>query len=220
MATNGATIDVFADIVCPFTHVGLRRFVSRRRDAGRHDVTLRILAWPLEIVNGAPLDAEFVAAEIDELRQIVAPDLFRGFRADVFPRSSLPALALASAASAVGIDVGEQVGLELRDLLFEQGQDLGDRDVLAGVAERHAVPFSDSAQERERVLAEYVDGTHRGVKGSPHYFTPHGDFFCPALDISRDAAGHLHIQADPGSFDAFIDACFDLPLQPLQPLEP
>jgi len=208
-------IDVFADIVCPFTHVGLRRFVSRRRDSGRDDVRLRILAWPLEIVNGAPLDADFVAEEIDQLRQTVASDLFSGFRPDVFPRSSLPALALASAASAVGIDVGEQVGLELRDQLFEKGEDLCDHDILAGVAERYGVPFGDSAQERERVLVEYVDGTHRGVKGSPHYFTPHGDFFCPALDISRDAAGHLHIQADPGSFDDFIDACFDLPLQPL-----
>jgi predicted DsbA family dithiol-disulfide isomerase len=206
-----AVIEVFADIVCPFTHVGLRRFTSRRRDAGREDVSLRILAWPLELVNGAPLDADFVADEIDELRQIVAPDLFKGFRAEVFPRSSLPAMALASAASAVAIGIGERVGLELRDLLFEQGLDLGDADLLAGVADRHGVPFSDSAEERERVLAEYANGMHRGVKGSPHYFTPGGDFFCPALDISRDAAGHLHIQADPRSFDAFIDACFDLP---------
>jgi hypothetical protein len=49
-------IEVFADAGCPFTHVGLRRLVEHRDHAGRDDVVLRVRAWPLELVNGHPLD--------------------------------------------------------------------------------------------------------------------------------------------------------------------
>ncbi len=50
-------------------------------------------------------------------------------------------------------------------------------------------------------------GARRGVVGSPHFFTPGGDFFCPSLDVSRDAHGHLRISADPDGFDAFVTTC-------------
>ena len=46
------------------------------------------------------------------------------------------------------------------------------------------------------------------MQGSPHFFTPAGAFFCPSLDISRDAQGHLRITADPVGFDQFLDSCF------------
>lgn len=76
-ATNEAMIDVFADVVCPFTHIGLRGLVERRREFGSSTV-LRVRGWPLELVNGAPLAADVVAEEIRELRRQVAPDLFAG----------------------------------------------------------------------------------------------------------------------------------------------
>ncbi|MCC6183750.1 MAG: disulfide bond formation protein DsbA, partial [Microthrixaceae bacterium] len=60
------TIEVFADVTCPFTHVGLRRMVAARQAQGRDDVVLRVRSWPLEVVNGAPLDAAFVAEEVDD----------------------------------------------------------------------------------------------------------------------------------------------------------
>ena len=31
------SIEVFADVLCPFTHVGLRRLVARRTELGRDD---------------------------------------------------------------------------------------------------------------------------------------------------------------------------------------
>src|SRR5947209_6984790 len=91
-------IEVFADVACPFTHVGLRRFVSQREASGRRDLVLRVRAWPLELVNGVPLDAAFIAEEVGDLRAQVAPALFAGFDERRFPHSSLPALALAAAA--------------------------------------------------------------------------------------------------------------------------
>ena len=57
-------IEVFADVACPFAHVGLRRFAERRDELGRTDVALRVRSWPLEVVNGHPLDARLVAEEI------------------------------------------------------------------------------------------------------------------------------------------------------------
>src|SRR5512144_512187 len=107
-------IEVFADVVCPFTHVGLRRFVDRRAELGRADVTLRVRAWPLEIVNGQPLDPHFVAEEIDDIRRQIAPTLFRRFTETAFPSSSLPALTLAAAAYTASLTTRPQVGLSLR----------------------------------------------------------------------------------------------------------
>lgn len=82
-------IEVWADVWCPFAHIGIRRLVEERDRRGSA-VHLRVRAWPLELVNGRPLDAAFIAEEIDEIRPQVAPDLFVGFRQDAFPSSSTP----------------------------------------------------------------------------------------------------------------------------------
>ena len=82
-------IDVYADILCPFAHVGLRTVVRRRMELGRGDVMLRVRAWPLELVNGHALDRSATAEHVVELREQVACDLFAGFDADNFPSSSL-----------------------------------------------------------------------------------------------------------------------------------
>ena len=86
-----AVIEVYADIWCPFTHVGLRTVVRRRNELGRADVAIRVRSWPLELVNGAPLDADATAAHVEELREQVAPNLFMGFDPNRFPRTTLPA---------------------------------------------------------------------------------------------------------------------------------
>lgn len=201
------TIEVFADVACPFTHVGLRRLVAARAAAGRDDVVLLVRAWPLEIVNGHPMDPDFIDEEVEDIRAQVAPDLFAGFRRDAFPSSSLPALALTDAAYRVGPATGEQVALRLRDLLFEEGVDVADPSVLARVAAEAGVPapFDDAGA----VLSDHAEGVERGVIGSPHFFLPGGDgFFCPSLDVSRDAEGHLHVAVDTDALERFLERCF------------
>jgi predicted DsbA family dithiol-disulfide isomerase len=199
-------IEVFADVGCPFTHVGLRRFVERRADEGLEgEVALRVRSWPLEIVNGTPLDARFIAEEVDDIRRQVAPDLFGGFREDRFPSTFVPAMMLAAAADRVSPKVGEDVSLTLRDLLFEQGVDVSDPAVLVGLAEAHGitVDLNDPAP----VLADHAEGVERGVVGSPHFFTPDGTFFCPSLNVGRDDSGHLRVTADPAGFQQFLSSC-------------
>lgn len=206
MNDTPTVVEVFADVACPFTHLGLRRFVEHRDAIGRGDVGLRVRAWPLEVINGQPLDPHFIAEEIEELRLQVAPSLFAGFTESSFPSTSLPALALAAAGYRCGPDVGEQVSLALRDLLFEQGEDISSADVLDRVAADLGLRVDD--EDRAAVHADHAEGERRGVVGSPHFFTPAGGFFCPALDVSRDDRGHLRILADPDGFDAFISSCF------------
>ncbi len=200
-------VEVFADVVCPFTHVGLRRFVEERTSRGHPDVLLSVRAWPLEIVNGEPLAPDSVGEKVDEIRRRVAPDLFKGFDAARFPVTSMPALCLAAQAYERDLPTGEAVSLELRDLLFEQGRDITDPDLLADVAGRRGLPTPDLQPDLGPVMADYEEGRRRGVVGSPYFFLGATGYFCPALDIKK-SDGKLRITADPAGFDAFIDRCF------------
>jgi predicted DsbA family dithiol-disulfide isomerase len=205
VAAPDTTIEVFADVACPFTHLGLRRFVEERATRARPDVKLWVRAWPLEVVNRAPLDAHFIAEEVDDIRRQVAPKLFVGFAEESFPSTSLPALALAAAAYGRSPALGEEVSLTLRDLLFERGEDIADEGLLARLAAERDLPREPDTAP---VLADHVEGVRRGVVGSPHFFTPDKGFFCPALQVSRDGGGHLRVLADPAAFEGFLDAAF------------
>jgi predicted DsbA family dithiol-disulfide isomerase len=199
-------IEVFADVCCPFTHVGLRRLVQRRDQLGRRgDLVVR--AWPLELVNGEPVAAATVAEEVEVLRAAVAPDLFAGFDAERFPATTLPALALAAAAYRKASDVGEQVSLALRDALFEAGRDIADPGVLGAIGATFGVeaePVDDAA-----VLADWKEGRRRGVLGSPHLFAAGHDAFCPTLDIRR-VDGELRVDPDPAALERFVDLAFEV----------
>lgn len=200
-------IDVYADVWCPFAHVGLRTFAMRRDESGRHDAIMRVRAWPLELVNGEPLDPQATAEHVRDLRREVAPDLFVGFDPQHFPRSTLPALAVAAAAYRHGDRTGEAVSLAIRDALFEQGSDISRSDVLQRIADAHGVYGTDE-EDREAVLGDWQEGRSRGVRGSPHFFCGDLQAFCPALDITKDHEGRLHVERNTEALGAFLDACF------------
>jgi 2-hydroxychromene-2-carboxylate isomerase len=115
-------------------------------------------------------------------------------------------MTLASLAYEENLRVGELVSRELRDLLFEQGVDVGRTDVLVGLADERGITVD--LDDPSPVLRDHADGVARGVVGSPHFFTAQGGFFCPALDVSRDDSGHLRLIADAEGFDRFIADCF------------
>jgi predicted DsbA family dithiol-disulfide isomerase len=192
-------VDVWADVVCPFTHVGLAR-LTQRRDAAGTDTRFRVHAWPLEWVNGAPLDPAFVAEEIAALRAQVAADLFTGFDPDAFPATSVPAFALTAAAYARGPEVGERTALAVRHALFERGLDVSEPEVLAALADELGV--GDLAADEDAVRAEYDAGRARGVVGSPYFVVRDEGFFCPSLRISHGDAGFA-IAFDVEAFEDF-----------------
>ncbi len=200
------TVEVFADVLCPFTHVGLHTLIDRRTRLGRTEPRLRIRAWPLELVNGHPLDARHIAAEISALRESVRPDLFTGFSAATFPRTSMPAFALAAAADRTGDPaLGEEVGMALRDAVFERGLDIGRPEVVEEIGARHGLRRLDDDEAQAAVRADWEEGRRRGVIGSPHFFTADGSWFCPGLAISRDDAGNFVVAWKEGGA-AFADS--------------
>ena len=198
-------IEVFADVVCPFTHVGLSRLFALRQQRHREDVAIRVRAWPLELVNGERVPRELLVEEVTDLRETVAPDLFTTFDPALFPMTSLPALALAASAYRIGMHRGEQVSLALRQALFEEGRDLTDSAELLRIGQLTTVDEIRAGDAD--VQADYAEGRKRGVIGSPHFFVGDDDFFCPTLAIER-VDGHLSISFDAAGFNEFIDRCF------------
>ena len=203
------SVEVFADILCPFTHVGLHTLIDRRSERGLDEPRLRIRAWPLELVNGAPLDAHHIAAEIVALRESVRPDLFTGFSVETFPKTSMAAFALTAAADRTDDPVLiEDVGMALRDAVFEDGLDIGQPAVVVSIAGRFGIEPLDPGSTLAAVRADWDEGAARGVIGSPHFFTGDGgNWFCPGLAISRDDVGNFVIAWKQGTED-FVESVF------------
>jgi predicted DsbA family dithiol-disulfide isomerase len=199
-------IEMFADMLCPFAYVGLARLLASRDDA-QAAVRIRVRAWPLEWVNGSPLDPLVVEHEVAALRAQVAPDLFRGFRASAFPRTAVPAFGLAAAAYAFSDECGENVSLELRRALFEAGRDIADAAVLHDIGARHGVTPLDAHTAAATARVDWERGRARGVIGSPHFFVGDDGWFCPSLRVSN-RGGEFDVRADPGAIEEFYRGVF------------
>ena len=201
------TVEVYADITCPFTHVGLKRVVQHVNEMAEPAQVI-VRAWPLEWVNGTPLDLDAVLVKAQALTEQLGIDDFAGLRADAWPTTTIPALGLAAIAYEHDVTTGLAVSLELRAALFERGENVGDTDVLAEIAAAHGLPTPTGATS-VAVQADYDGGRTRGVRGSPHFFVASDDFFCPALDLGHDSDGHLTARFDAdmlADFFARIDA--------------
>ena len=205
-SSSGPVIEVFADIWCPFAHVGLRTIHEERAHAGREDVAIWVRAWPLELVNGAPLDASTTAEHVDELRGQVAPDLFRHFDITRFPSSTLDALALANRAYRADRHVGELVSFALRQALFEEAQDVSDGITLQHIAHTFGVTMPDDS-DHAGVTADWHEGEGRGVLGSPHFFCGDFDVFCPSLTIVKDPNEGKSILRNTSRLTDFLARC-------------
>ncbi len=211
MATRGdvacRVVEVFADVACPFTHVGLRRISAWRTELGFVEPVLRVRAWPLELVNGEALQGSALAPKVAALRAGVAPDLFKRFDPNRFPPTSLPAMISEAAAYRQGITVGERFSLAVRTALFEDGLDIADADVLREL--RREVNAPDPIPDDSAAVAtDYEEGKRREVAGSPHFFTADGNFFCPSLQIEHGQDGGLDVRLDVTGFQEFIAAAF------------
>ena len=200
--TVTATIEVFADINCPFTHVGLK-VVAGEINASDTPVELRVRAWPLEWVNGAPLDVDDVARKVAALSSQLGIADFDGFRPDTWPDTTIPALNLADAAYQRDAATGFAVSVRLRSMLFEEGRDIADEHVLAEVADSFALP-RPGLEPAAGVEADYTEGQRRGVRGSPDFWAEGREFFCPSLNIGHEADGSLTAAFDDGGIRELV----------------
>ena len=193
-------VEVFADITCPFTHVGLERVVEHVAD---HPIDVIVRAWPLEWVNGTPLDFDAVQTKAQVLNGQLDVHMFAGLRPDRWPTTTIPALNLVALAYARDAATGLTVSIVLRRALFEHGLDVADDDVLATIADDYGLQHPGTT-ESPAIRADYDEGRTRGVSGSPHFWVGEDNFFCPALDIGHDAAGALTARFDAAGLARFF----------------
>jgi predicted DsbA family dithiol-disulfide isomerase len=174
-----STVEVFADITCPFTHVGLKRVV------------------------GEGLDVDAVEAKAQALAEQLGVDDFHGLRHDRWPATTIPALNLAASGYERDADTGLAVSLAVRAALFEEGLDVGEPSVLAAIADRHGLP-APAVEACDAVRSDYELGRRRGVTGSPHFWVGEENFFCPALDLGHDQDGNLTARLDTDGLARFF----------------
>lgn len=103
-------IEVFADITCPFTHVGLK-IVRAEVAALEADIEIHVRAWPLEWVNGSMADPAAIGDKISLISEQLGVHDFDGFSTDAWPCTTIPALNLAAAAYEVDRPTGLAVSL-------------------------------------------------------------------------------------------------------------
>ena len=196
-------VEVFADITCPFTHVGLKRVVEHL-DRVSDDVEVIVRAWPLEWVNGQPLVADIVEMKAGILDDQLGLSNFGGLDVEQWPDTTIPALNLAATAYEKDPATGLAVSMELRTAVFEEGQNVADGAVLEAIAAKHGLG-APAREASPAVVADYEAGKEMGVIGSPHFFSQGTDFFCPALDIGHDESGGLTARFDPEGLQSFLD---------------
>lgn len=199
-------IEVFADIVCPFTHVGLRRLREARAQR-RGTTPIAVHAWPLEWVNGQPVDSRLVAHEIAALQASVAPELFRGFNSASWPATSIPAFGLVAGAYARDDATGEAIAFAVRDALFEEGLDTADVEVLRHIGAPYGVAPMAQTDAEAAARRDFERGRNRLVRGSPHFFVGDRNWFCPGLNITKRGEA-LDIDAAENTMHEFYDTAF------------
>lgn len=199
-------LEVYADLWCPFAHVGLRT-AAKLRDELSPGTALLIRAWPLELMNGQALNADKTAGNVEALRNAVAPELFQNFKTRVMPASTIQGLALIEAANDKDPVLGERIGLGLRNLLFEHGVKIDNLELLRGIARQNGLDPS-VVDDHALVKRRWEEGRSKGVVGSPHFFSDHADLFCPLLEISRDEMSSLHISRNSERMSEFLSKAF------------
>jgi hypothetical protein len=203
-------IEVFADIWCPFTHVGLKVVAEQLGGRKRQDPGIWVRSWPLEWVNGRPMDPKVALDHAIELRDQVSSDLFVGFDASKFPRSTIPVLALVARAYHADLELGQSMSFEVRDWLFERGLDVTDPDSLTAIAKSFGLSAPDP-DDYGTVVADWKEGRGRSVAGSPHFFCAGLSVFCPSLDISKGPRGEGQtIHKNLSRLRAFLDECLSV----------
>lgn len=180
------SLDVVFDVVCPWCFVGFRR-LGRALD--NLDVERPSVRWrPFQLDPTIPRDGmeresymlakfgsrERIESAHERLREIGAKESI-AFRFDRIARSpnTLDAHRLIRWAGGIGAaSQGDLVG-ELFSRYFEQGEDLGDPDVLASAAEAIGLPGDEwrkrltSDEDRDAVRDEAENYSRMGVSGVP-----------------------------------------------------
>ena len=181
MHVSEHTIAIYADILCPWSHLAVYRLHSARSRLGLDDVVgFDLRSWPLEVINRRPTPKLSLDAEIPVLAGLEPAAGWQMWsrRDHEYPVSSLLALEAVQAAKEQGLGASAQLDRALRSAFFGRSRTVSLRHVVLDVAEAcDAVDASslrdrlDSGRARAAVLEQLATDE---VKGSPHLFLPDG----------------------------------------------
>lgn len=168
---------LFFDYACPFCYVDLFRFL---RLAEEHAVDL--VPCPLELRPAMP-EGGISASEHglthgerveQHLTRLASAEGARMTHPDLVPKTHL-AMAMAELARDTGPDMYWRVHLAVFDAYYGAGLDIGDRDVLLGVAREQGL-------DADEVEAAWEEGVYEA-----------------RLEQFRHLAGHLGVSATPAA---------------------
>lgn len=204
------TLDVVVDVVCPWCFLGKRRLDAAL--AGLPDVDATVRYRPFQLDPDLPpegrerqayMKAKFGdLARVDEIhRRLVdmGADVGIAFAFDRIERTpnTLDAHRLIRWAAAEG--KGEEMVERLFSLYFEEGEDIGDTDVLAAAAEAVGLDGAeirdrlDAGEDRDAVAAEVAEATRIGVTGVPFTILAgkYGLSGAQSTEVFADAIGRV-----------------------------
>jgi len=178
------TLDVVVDVVCPWCFLGKRRLDAAL--AGLPDVAATVRYRPFQLDPDLPAEGverqAYMKAKFGDLGRVdeihrrlvdMGADVGIAFAFDRIERTpnTLDAHRLIRWAAAEG--KGEEMVERLFALYFEEGEDIGDTDVLAAAAEAVGLDGAeirdrlDAGEDRDAVAAEVAEATRIGVTGVP-----------------------------------------------------
>jgi len=213
------TIQIWADLLCPFAHVAVYRLRQTRERLGLR-VQLDHHAFPLELFNG-PHPRRGTDTEAVALGQI-APEA--GFRVwtgpdDLYPHTVLLATEAVLAAKAQSEGTGEALDAALRRAFWLQSRSIAHRQVILDVADEAAAELADatggpvvrldvheladaldSGRHRRDVMADFAIARTDAIPGSPTLRLPDGTATTnPGVRVHWEgpwAAGYPIVDAD------------------------
>ena len=182
-------IDIISDVVCPWCYLGQRR-LALALDAVAGEITANIAWKPYQLEPDAPPEGfnafDYLARKIggaERVRQshetltrlgaeVGLPFAFE--KATVFP-NTLDAHRLLFWAGKAGAGTQDRVAHALFTANFVDGLDVGDHQVLSGIAGACGMDADEvgrrlaTDEDRDSVRAEIADAQRMGVSGVPFF---------------------------------------------------
>lgn len=195
------TVEVFADIACPFCYIGERHFEQALAEAREADALPPEVQWrwrPFQLQPGLPEDgmdwrtfaerkfggwprAQAAFRHVAEMGQAAGLELHPERIARAVNTAKAHRLML-WAAEEGNSDASQRLAERLFAAYFTEGRDVGDAETLASLAERAGLDAAEAravlASERfaDEVEASQDEARRLGVTGVPFYiFRPDGE---------------------------------------------
>ena len=211
------TIVLFSDLLCPFAHVAIHRFIAARARAGLDgQLHLDHRVFPLELFNG-PHPRPGTDTEAVGLGQIEPDAGFRVWSAPdwTYPNTVLLANEAVQVAKAQGLDASERLDRGLRRAFWVESRAIAHRAVIVEVAHEVGVDAGaiadglDDGRCRRAIGADFAIAQSDTVAGSPHFFLADGtDAHNPGITVRWEgpwASGYPIVEKDdPGVWDLLV----------------